>query len=353
MDCPVCHTSVAPPARYCSHCGTRLTVAENGVSERQSESDNRFRNYVEHAPHGMFIADEQGRYIEVNRAACRITGYEEAELLRMSIADTLPADYLNLGLAHFSQVRESGKAQAELPFIGKGGRYGWWLVEAVKLSETRFMGFVTDIAERRQAENALQHERDLLRQILDSYFGFVCVLTPDGLILEANQTPLKLLGMSREAVRGRRLWEVGWAEPGPAMQVQAAVESAARGETVRAEIVTNFPGHAPLRVDTVFHPLRDQAGKVINVVAFGVDITERDHVERGLRLFRALVDQTTDVIEVIDFETGRFLDVNERACIAHGYTREEYLRLRVPDIDPVVAGKPWGELMQERRLAEF
>lgn len=79
--------------------------------------------------------------------------------------------------------------------------------------------------------------------------------------------------------------------------------------------------------------------------------TTRKRAEEDLFLFRALIDRTTDAIEVVDPETGRFLDVNEKACLAHGYTREEYLALHVSDIDPVVAGRPWGEVIAERRRA--
>ena len=78
---------------------------------------------------------------------------------------------------------------------------------------------------------------------------------------------------------------------------------------------------------------------------------ERKRVEGGARLFRALIDHTTDGIEVIDPGTGRYLDVNETACAAHGFTRDEYLRLYVPDIDPLVTASPWGELTAARRDA--
>jgi PAS domain S-box-containing protein len=64
-----------------------------------------------------------------------------------------------------------------------------------------------------------------------------------------------------------------------------------------------------------------------------VDITESKRGEEALKLFRELIDSATDSIEVVDPETGRFLDVNERACQVHGYTREEYLALRVPDLE--------------------
>ncbi len=57
---------------------------------------------------------------------------------------------------------------------------------------------------------------------------------------------------------------------------------------------------------------------------------------RELKLFRTLLDQSNDAIEVTDPQTLRFLDVNERACVELGYTREELLTMTVFDIDPGV-----------------
>jgi PAS domain S-box-containing protein len=57
--------------------------------------------------------------------------------------------------------------------------------------------------------------------------------------------------------------------------------------------------------------------------------------EAALRLFRALIDQTTDHIEVVDPETGRFLDVNQGMCARLGYTRAELLGMRVFDVAAV------------------
>ena len=77
------------------------------------------------------------------------------------------------------------------------------------------------------------------------------------------------------------------------------------------------------------------------------DITERKRAEAALTLFRALIDRATDAIEVIDPTTGRFLDVNQTACLAHRYTRAEYLTLGVSDVDPLVAARSWAGVAEE------
>ena len=63
---------------------------------------------------------------------------------------------------------------------------------------------------------------------------------------------------------------------------------------------------------------------------------EQERMLRELTLFRTLLDQSNDAIEVVDPETLRFLDVNERACVELGYSREELLSMTVYDIDPEV-----------------
>jgi PAS domain S-box-containing protein len=58
-----------------------------------------------------------------------------------------------------------------------------------------------------------------------------------------------------------------------------------------------------------------------------------------------LIDQSYDSIEVVDPETLRFVDINDRACVNLGYTREELLAMKVQDIDPNV-----DETLQRRVL---
>jgi PAS domain S-box-containing protein len=82
--------------------------------------------------------------------------------------------------------------------------------------------------------------------------------------------------------------------------------------------------------------LRDEAGRIVRLRGTAQDITERKRAEDSLRLFRALIDQSNDAIEVVDPDTLRLLDVNQRACTDLGYSREELLSMTVCELDPKV-----------------
>ena len=99
-------------------------------------------------------------------------------------------------------------------------------------------------------------------------------------------------------------------------------------------------------------PFNDPAGRFAGYMGSCFDITERKRAEESLNLFRALIDQSSDGIEVIDPETGRFLDVNETTCQRLGYRRKELLSMCVPDIEAVaVRFSSWGIMVEELRQA--
>ena len=137
-------------------------------------------------------------------------------------------------------------------------------------------------ARLRETSQAIQFERDRLRQILDLQFGYVAMLGTDGAVVEVNQTFASLMNESRANLLGRRFWEIGWLEPRVVPQAQQFVAAAARGEFVRADLPALFPGLGLRYVDAIFSPLKDASGQVVNVVAFGLDITERIRAERDL-----------------------------------------------------------------------
>ncbi|WP_395048527.1 PAS domain S-box protein [Flavobacterium sp.] len=129
-----------------------LNYKLKGIEE---ESNAKFKNYIENAPDGVFVLDKKGNYLDVNPAATLLTGYSKEELLTMKFGDLSSADSVSEYFKEFRNLLVHGLAKKEIKAIHKSGEIRWWSVEAVKLSENRFLGFTKDITERILSEKKL------------------------------------------------------------------------------------------------------------------------------------------------------------------------------------------------------
>ncbi len=71
------------------------------------------------------------------------------------------------------------------------------------------------------------------------------------------------------------------------------------------------------------------------------DVTKRKEYERELRLFRTLIDHSSDALEILDAQTGQFLDMNKTGCTRLGYTLEEVKQRRIHDVDTMLNDENW------------
>ena len=128
------------------------------------DSEKKWRSYVESAPMGMFIVDITGHYLDVNPAACRMSGYTENELKAKVISDLLAPECRAAGRAHYTQVVEQGAAIGEFRMIHASGESRWWSVSAVRLDDAHLLAFAEDITHRRQAEDVRESLQNQLNQ---------------------------------------------------------------------------------------------------------------------------------------------------------------------------------------------
>ncbi|MFA7673848.1 MAG: PAS domain S-box protein, partial [Clostridia bacterium] len=155
-----------------------LLSAGNDITERKQaedalkKSENKYSSYIENAPDGVFVSDENGKYIEVNKAASEITGYSKDELLEMNIKDMITEESKVTGKNHFRKLIETGLSRGEFQYKHKNGSTRWWSVDAVKLNEHRFLGFVKDITDRKKAEDELIYMsyHDMLTEVYNRRF---------------------------------------------------------------------------------------------------------------------------------------------------------------------------------------
>ena len=159
--------------------GIMQDITERKQAQKElMESENKFRSYIDRAPGGIFIIDNTGKYIELNKPAYQRIGYTEEELKKLHISDLLAEESLDEGLQHFERLMTTGSASADLWHKHKNGSKVCLTIDAVKLTNTRFLGFARDITSRKIIEAELKQSEAQFRKIFEE--------SPIGMIMSDN-----------------------------------------------------------------------------------------------------------------------------------------------------------------------
>jgi PAS domain S-box-containing protein len=124
--------------------------------EERGGGNERLREFLEQAPDGIFVADLDGRYTDVNSAGCQMLGYSREEIVGRTIVDLIP----QRDVPRLWQSKEkllAGDAHvAEWTLRRKDGSYLPVEVSAKILPDGRWQGFVRNITERKKLEEELR-----------------------------------------------------------------------------------------------------------------------------------------------------------------------------------------------------
>lgn len=185
----------------------------------------------------------------------------------------------------------------------------------------------SDITERKEAEAALHESERRFRAIFEQTFQFLGLITPDGTLLEANQTALNFGGVTAADVLGLPLWETRWWSVSCEAQrrLQAAIRDAADATLGRYEFELRGRDDATGIFDVSLKPVRDEHGAVVLLIAEGWDITERKRAEAALResesTLRSFYDSTTlmmGIVELLEDDDILYISNNASAATFFG-----------------------------------
>jgi formate hydrogenlyase transcriptional activator len=202
------------------------------------------------------------------------------------------------------------------------------------------MSAVGDLFRRRR------HRLQEFEKVVEGVKEMIVVVDRDYRYLIANEAFLRLHGMKGEELIGRRI--AGVLNPGVFEAViKQKLDECFSGRIVQFEMSYQYPVHGERRLHISYFPVGGRRKGMDRVACILHDITDERESERSLKLFRTLIDQSNDAVEVVDPETLRLLDVNDGACKDLGYSREELLSLSVYDIDPN-AREGWEVKLREK-----
>ncbi len=175
-----------------------------------NENETKYKSYIENAPDGVLVTDKTGRYIEVNKAASLITGYSKNELLHMSINDITSEEFQDYAAKHFAELIKTGSMHAIMQYKHKNGSTRWWTVDSVRLNQSSYLGFVKDITDKKNIEDALSVSELRYRRLFESAKDGILILDAEtGEIIEVNPFLTNLLEYSRKELIEKKIWEIG------------------------------------------------------------------------------------------------------------------------------------------------
>ena len=112
----------------------------------------RVHNLVEQASDGVFVADLEGRYTDVNGAACRMLGYAREELIGKNILDLVLPDEVPRFMQHKERLLRGEVEISEWIARKKDGTHFPVEVSAKILPDGQWQAFARDITERKRIE---------------------------------------------------------------------------------------------------------------------------------------------------------------------------------------------------------
>ena len=286
------------------------------------ESETLFRQLTESIDEVFWIRDiKTERIIYVSQAYERIFGrsrqslYDHPESLlhavhpddrgwvheRMSASIGHPDTEMQKG--EFRIVGPDGSQ--EFRIIRPDGSMRWLRTRAFPIRDQsgeiyRICGVSEDFTEHRQADAALESERNFVSTVLDTAGALVVVLDPQGRIVRFNRACEITTGYTFDEVRGKPFWDL-FLIPEEVERVQALFEELRAGyfPNEGENYWVTKEGDRRL-ISWSNTALLDSEGSVEYIIGTGIDMTERKHAEEALaeseERFRNIVENANDII---------------------------------------------------------
>lgn len=361
--------------------GAARDITEQRRRERElRQSEERYRRIVSLAQEGIWTLDADGRVSFLNDRMAEILGRPLHDVMGSHFLELVPAESHLEAQEHFERRREGQQEKLEFSFVRRDGTRIATLVSSRPLfdDEGHFEGvlaMVTDISERKAAEEQLRLNESRLTEIVEAQQELALGRLGTGELLErVAQLALKLTradGAVVELVQDQELVvraSAGGLVPprglrlkvGPNLSVYTLrtgklldcsdTETDPRVDTelcrergVRSLVAAAMrSGGAPVGVVKVLsgrpQAFNERTVQTVQLLAESVGASVSrlrfaEPLQNSERQYRLLFDSNPHAMWVYDPASLQLLAVNAAAVRQYGYTREEFLAMRTFDLE--------------------
>jgi PAS domain S-box-containing protein len=318
----------------------------NYISQKMLPSEDLADPLFEFAPDAYYLVNSRGVFLNGNRAAEQLIGYQRDELIGKSFLKLrlLPPDQMGkavqllrlnrrgfpTGPDQFTLRRKDGeKAEVEIS------------TRPIKIqNKTVVLGIARDITQRKQIAEELLYERDRSETYLDLADIIFVGLDLNGKVTLINRKGAEILGYSQEHIKGKDWFELSVPDRFRDRR-RAAYYALLESECERCSFYENLimgkgGEERNVRWKEIF--LKDRSGRLIGTLSAGEDITDRRRSEAALRAsedkYHRLLDHLPVGVYRITSE-GRIMEANQAFADLLGFARvDEILRANTTNFYP-------------------
>jgi PAS domain S-box-containing protein len=225
--------------------------------------------------------------------------------------------------------------------LARDGRVVWFQCEARLVrhddGEPWFIhGVGFDITELKQAQEALQEERNVVSAIFDTVGAIVIVLDREGRIVRFNRACEQMTAYSVEQSLGKYIWDL-FIVPEEAGEFRKLFLQI-RDSMLRTEYENRWVTHAGQQriISGSAAVLPGTTQTPTYIIVSGIDVTEQ---RRAQAKFRGLLEAAPDAVVVVN-QSGKIVLVNAQVEKLFGYRRQEILG---EEIEKLVPGRLRGK----------
>ncbi|MCC7575302.1 MAG: PAS domain S-box protein, partial [Methanomethylovorans sp.] len=262
------------------------------AKNKLQESEKKYHTYVDSAPICIFVSDIGGKLIEVNKEACRFSGYSEKELLSSSFEKIIVAGEREYVPLLFSDVAANGSGRKGMNICRKDGTQYPTIIDIVCTYDNKFLIFCTDVTELKKVEEKLAFTSFSVERSSTPTFW----IGTDGWFIDVNDATCAATGYSREELLQMDVNNVSSHLISAPLcgAFENAVEHTKKQGTIRFEVMFKRKNGSEFPVEINLDHF--SFNEMDFLIAFASDITERKKIEDTIKGHLHFLETMLDTI---------------------------------------------------------
>ncbi|MBS4057247.1 MAG: PAS domain S-box protein [Bacteroidales bacterium] len=288
------------------------------------ETTEKYVELYDFAPNGYLTLSREGKILNLNFNGAKMLGKERSKLINSRFSFFISGQTIETFNTFFEKTFTGNRKETcEVALVNNGSSSKHALLTGI-ITENKEQCFVTavDITDRKLSEEALMHSKNELQKYWDSDIAAIYIASVDGDLINFNPTFRKLFGIDEEMYPEQLSMLRFYKNPGDRTVLIRKVTENGKVENYELDFIQSNGGHIHAIINA--NGIYDEAGKLIGIRGFIVDITERKLAEQELIKQSQAINQSPVSILITDIN-GNIEYANPKVAEITGYTIDELI----------------------------